>query len=118
MDTPTYMYTQVWKRDGHITYSYAIDTDPILSESGSMPSIEILAEEYTKEIKRAFGDDFQGRLLVVWQAPKYLQDVLDASDADEQSGGLPSTFKYGIIEPSDRRRIQELLPDGVEIDLE
>lgn len=109
----TFMFTRHHRESGRTYYIYAIGRGCILDESRGYESIDDLAEGFRKILKPGV----KGKIPIIWDAPGFLKDAATQVDLEAQHGDMPPDFDYGIIEHEDRKRIQELCPDGIELEL-
>ena len=77
-------------------------------------SIDKLAEGFKKQIK----PDFRGEIPVMWDIPSFLGEAVTNVALRVQYGESPPTFIYRMIDPEDRKRINDSLPEGIELKLE
>lgn len=109
------MFIRDYKQSGGRThYIYAWGDGGALDESPGYLAIEDLV----KGLKKGIKPDFRGKLSVIWDAPPFLKDAVTQIALEAQHGGTPPTFTYCQINPEDRKKINDSMPEGIELTLE
>ena len=106
------MFRTHYHESGKTYWIYAISRGATLHESPGYDSIEKMVARFKKILK----PKFRGKIQMLANAPEFLQEVVAQLLLEAQHGGTPPAFEYLPIEEQDQKTINDLLPEGIEIE--